>query len=675
MNGVEISVTFPRFSVMSFMRAFLLVFICFPLFSIAQQSVLDGIYVKTPYYQEQFGKDGTQIGGELKMSSGDLVDYKPIKVNGFQFLNSSNYFPKTVSFDERSTENQAFNSYLYTQPNINLIGIANNGSVKIKQDYLIENNSNFYFKQHEVTNAEYREFVNYVLDSLALSLLAEDEPSRFLINEAEKNQRLNWENYSKDLFQNEDFEEVLGNLFYGENDERFYKRKQFDSRKFNYEYWDKDSARYVCNIYPDTLKWVHNLNQDMMEPNTQMYFWHPVYDDFPVVGLSYNQIQAYLHWRFAQGFKALDKKGIKYEIGLPTPLEWEFTTSTMYGIDEKRKDSFVTKDLNQFFDKSITLDLVLKHHPKYKPHAINDDDVVYYANYAKEIKTQFTDPYFSSFDESYNDGSVITQKVNWENEKIPGYNAAKSKVFHLGTNVSEWLDASFEDYSDYLTLKAKTLMLSQDEDIIKLGTDLMGKINSFSDSTHQLIMGANWMNERPEMFYGAPLKALYPKTFASRDSSYSTVGFRYVIRVKTKAPKMLDTSFEKTSSLDIFKELKNAGFILKTDTSESAIKDLRILNFKHDKSLSNYLSNWDTIIDSNKTVIYGVYIRAHSGKHSIEETKTWLKEDYPNIYKAIKNSGGKVESFYSCVPNQPANLKFEYFIRKLNSKELELILW
>ena len=74
------------------MRVFLFAFICLPIFLIAQQSVLDGVYVKTQYEQEKFGKSGTPIGGELKMSSGDSLNHNPIKVKGFQCLNSSNYF-------------------------------------------------------------------------------------------------------------------------------------------------------------------------------------------------------------------------------------------------------------------------------------------------------------------------------------------------------------------------------------------------------------------------------------------------------------------------------------------------------------------------------------------------------------------------------------------------------
>ena len=643
-----------------------LIIICFPLYSIAQQEVLDGIYVNSQIKPEEFGKHATKIGGELKMYL-ELNQYsKPTKIAGFQFLNSLDFFLEKVPLDERKTSYQAFNTCLYTQPMSNLIGIANNGDVRILKDSVIENNLSFYLKRHEVTNAEYREFVTYVFDSLTLSILAEEEPERFLINKGEKNQRLNWNNYSKDYFLNEDYVDVLGDLFYGENDERFYKRKQIDSRRLNYEYWNKDSSREVLNIYPDTLKWVYNLNQEIMESNTQMYFWHPVYDNHPVVGISHKQTLAYLDWRLKQGFKELDKKGIKYEIGLPTPEEWEFTASVMYGFDEKLNATSATKNLNRFFDKSITLDLVLKHHPKYTSHALNNDDIVYYNNYASEIKTQHTDPYFSSFEESYHDGSVTTCKVDWKNDKMKGYHAAKRKVFHLGTNVSEWLDASFVDYKGYLTLKAKTLMFSMDKGIVEIGKELMTKINSFSDTNHQLIMGANWMNEHPEMYYGAPLKALYAKTFAHRDSSYSTVGFRYVIRIKSQQAKINDVLFEKTNPLDIFKELNIAGFILKNDSNNTDKRKTTFLNPSKEKEIKNR--------NIGGGVLDGIYV-AHHNRNDGSFTKKTLNEEYPNLIKKITSSGGEIRSFYSILSNQYPNLLVEYRLKAINDYTIELIRW
>ena len=165
----------------------------------------------------------------------------------------------------------------------------------------------YYMDETEITNDEYRQFVYHVRDSLALSLLGEEEPDKFYINEGEYDQLLNWRRIP---WENEDYSEVLSSLFYGENDERFYKRKQLDARKFNYEYWwidfktasqkvnryshpdiknasaSTESWKYregitdrsdfiqreVINIYPDTLSWVHDFTYSWNEPMTQMYF-------------------------------------------------------------------------------------------------------------------------------------------------------------------------------------------------------------------------------------------------------------------------------------------------------------------------------------------------------------------------------------------------------------------
>ena len=76
----------------------------------------------------------------------------------------------------------------------------------------------FYMDETEITNDEYRQFVYHVRDSLALTILAEDEPDKFFYDEGEFAQRLNWRRVP---WENEDYAELLGQLYYGENDERF----------------------------------------------------------------------------------------------------------------------------------------------------------------------------------------------------------------------------------------------------------------------------------------------------------------------------------------------------------------------------------------------------------------------------------------------------------------------
>lgn len=221
----------------------------------------------------------------------------------------------------------------------------------------------YYMDETEITNDEYRQFVYHVRDSLALSLLGEEEPDKFYINEGEYDQLLNWRRIP---WENEDYSEVLSSLFYGENDERFYKRKQLDARKFNYEYWwidfktasqkvnryshpdiknasaSTESWKYregitdrsdfiqreVINIYPDTLSWVHDFTYSWNEPMTQMYFWHPVYDHYPVVGVSWKQATAFCIWRthLMNDFRRARGKIIVNDFRLPTEAEWEYAS-------------------------------------------------------------------------------------------------------------------------------------------------------------------------------------------------------------------------------------------------------------------------------------------------------------------------------------------------------------
>ena len=221
----------------------------------------------------------------------------------------------------------------------------------------------FYMDETEITNDEYRQFVYHVRDSLALTILAEDEPDKFFYDEGEFAQRLNWRRVP---WENEDYAELLGQLYYGENDERFYKRAQLDARKFNFEYWwidfktasgkvnrfnhpniDEASAsseswkygegitdrsefikREVINVYPDTLSWVHDFTYSWNEPMTQMYFWHPVYDHYPVVGVSWKQATAFCIWRthLMNDFRNSRGKVIVNDFRLPTEAEWEYAS-------------------------------------------------------------------------------------------------------------------------------------------------------------------------------------------------------------------------------------------------------------------------------------------------------------------------------------------------------------
>jgi formylglycine-generating enzyme len=122
---------------------------------------------------------------------------------------------------------------------------------------------------------------------------------------------IKWDGYGTD-----DDENPLDQMFLPEH-ERYYRRKQIDSRKLNFEYYwiDYRAAaalenrpqgmrdrsvfikKDVINVYPDTLAWVSDFTYAFNEPWTRNYFWHPAYDHYPVVGVNWKQARAFTIWR------------------------------------------------------------------------------------------------------------------------------------------------------------------------------------------------------------------------------------------------------------------------------------------------------------------------------------------------------------------------------------------
>jgi formylglycine-generating enzyme required for sulfatase activity len=83
---------------------------------------------------------------------------------------------------------------------------------------------------------------------------------------------------------------------------------------------------YIVNIYPDETCWVNDFNNAYNEPYMRLYFNHPGYNDYPVVGVSYEQALAFCAWRTEQLRKSLDpafRNSIE-PYRLPTEAEFEY---------------------------------------------------------------------------------------------------------------------------------------------------------------------------------------------------------------------------------------------------------------------------------------------------------------------------------------------------------------
>ena len=224
----------------------------------------------------------------------------------------------------------------------------------------------FWMDETEITNNEYRQFVYWVRDSIMRKLLIENGIDGFSIEEDDfgnplDDPRIDWN--AKMDFRDEQVNEVLEEVYYPPN-ERFFGRKELDTRKLNYEYFwidyqqaarstnrynfktkqyegtvynqegqpvpivDRSSfvLRDNVNVYPDTLCWIADFTYSYNEPMANMYFYHPSYDQYPVVGVNWKQANAFGIWRTEHLNRYLASKNLGYvqTYRLPLESEWEY---------------------------------------------------------------------------------------------------------------------------------------------------------------------------------------------------------------------------------------------------------------------------------------------------------------------------------------------------------------
>ena len=235
----------------------------------------------------------------------------------------------------------------------------------------------FWMDESEITNNEYRQFVNWVRDSIAYRYLIEEmgEDSEYALqSEYEVDEdvmpRINWKSKIpwEDRFVPDDpTAEALSPMFYAEGrgalrttmlhydyswmniDEVKKNANRFDITTGTYPegatvrvdtFWVENGAilsktierplrepkdavtNTIISVYPDTMVWSRDFQFSYNDPLLHGYFWMPGYAEYPVVGVTWEQANAFCHWRtrFLKDVGGLMTNAYR----LPTEAEWEY---------------------------------------------------------------------------------------------------------------------------------------------------------------------------------------------------------------------------------------------------------------------------------------------------------------------------------------------------------------
>jgi len=196
--------------------------------------------------------------------------------------------------------------------------------------------SGFWMDVTEITNNQYRQFTNWVRDSIGAHLMGYEKQG------PDGNTYIDWKRAKTIKWGDKATLEKVDAIVVTP-DNRIFGKKELDATKIMYhsETFDYKAAannrdasiprgKFIVKkdvaAYPDTLCWVRDFSYSYNEPMAKQYFSNPAFGNYPVVGVNWKQATVFCEWRskLLNGWLESKKKSPETDYRLPTEAQWEY---------------------------------------------------------------------------------------------------------------------------------------------------------------------------------------------------------------------------------------------------------------------------------------------------------------------------------------------------------------
>lgn len=360
--------------------------------------------------------------------------------------------------------------------------------------------SDFYISTTEVTNAQYKEFTDWVRDSIAAYLLG----GKYLtVDKKTGDTTINWKMASHINYSAPDNIQKLASILLSP-DQTLSHRYQVDPQKlvyvmsgFDYQEAAKKENQgknpndfryhYEVKVYPDTLVWMRDFGYSNNEDMALSYYSSPKYKNYPVVGVNWKQANAYCDWFTKQRIYA-EQRSMKMAVGgqcrLPTEAEWAYAAD-MNENGTKADREKLKEELRKQAERDKKR-AARKHKDKKGNNGAAIDST-------------------ADADMIGGDETLFPQNVTYGMRGRFG-------IFGMPDNVSEWTNTSYYEGGDNFENR--------------FNPDIQwGKIDSDSKSKRRkVVCGGSW-KDTPQF------KSVYNRFYDDMDEAHSYIGFRVVVNL------------------------------------------------------------------------------------------------------------------------------------------------